>query len=124
MPDDEKWSTRFRLTRLDIRRCIMVKQDALMESLSSNLHGFLNQIHRDLSVPDKKFLRDGFIWLARSGYPIVCQMASEVPNQGAKYTTWVKRLGLHLTAESGFDEQVKQSVPTKNSVLVYSQRLT
>jgi len=27
------------LTRLDIRRYIMVKQDALMESLSSNLHG-------------------------------------------------------------------------------------
>src|SRR3990172_8824908 len=55
--DDEKWSVLFRLTRLDIRRYIMVKQDALMESLSSNLHGFLNQIQGDLSVPDKKFLR-------------------------------------------------------------------
>ena len=30
----------------------MVKQDALMESLSSNLHGFLNQINGNLSVPD------------------------------------------------------------------------
>jgi len=49
MSADEKWSVHFRLTRLDIRRYIMVKQDALMESLSSNLHGFLNQMD-DLSV--------------------------------------------------------------------------
>lgn len=89
----------------------MVKQDALMESLASNLHGFLNQIQGDLSVPDKKFLRDGFIGLVQSGHPIVCQMAREVPNQGAKYATRVKRLDLHLTAESDFDEQVKQSLP-------------
>jgi len=89
----------------------MVKQDALMESLSSNLHGFLNQIQGDLSVPDKKFLRDGFIGLVRSGHPIVCQMAREVPNQGSKYATRIKRLDLHLTAESDFDEQVKQSLP-------------
>jgi hypothetical protein len=89
----------------------MVKQDALMESLSSNLHGFLNQIQGGLSVPDKKFLRDGFIGLVRSGHPIVCQMAREVPNQGSKYITRVKRLDLHLTAESDFDEQLKQSIP-------------
>jgi len=63
MSDDEKWSVEFHLTRLDIRRFIMVKQDALMESLSSNLHGFLNQIQGDMSVPDKKFLRDSFIGL-------------------------------------------------------------
>jgi len=49
MSADEKWSVHFRLTRLDIRRYIMVKQDALMESLASNLHGFLNQMD-DLSV--------------------------------------------------------------------------
>jgi len=89
----------------------MVKQDASMESLSSNLHGFLNQIQGDLSVPDKKFLRDGFIGLIRSGHPIVCQMAREVPNQGSKYTTRVKRLDLHLTAKNDFDEQVEQSLP-------------
>jgi hypothetical protein len=89
----------------------MVKKDALMESLSSNLHGFMNQIQGDLSVPGKKFLRDGFIGLVRSGHPIVCQMAREVPNQGSKYTTRVKRLDLHLTAESDFDEQVKKSLP-------------
>jgi hypothetical protein len=27
MSDDEKWSVRFRLTRFDIRRYIMVKQE-------------------------------------------------------------------------------------------------
>jgi hypothetical protein len=45
----------------------MVKQEALMESLSSNLKGFLNQIQGNLSVPDKKFLWDGFIGLVRAG---------------------------------------------------------
>ena len=89
----------------------MVTQDVLMESLSSNLHGFLNQIQGDLSVPDKKFLRDGFIGMVRTGHPIVCQMAREVPSQGSKYTTRVKRLDMHLTAESDFDEQVKKSLP-------------
>lgn len=33
----------------------MVKQDFLMESLSSNLHGFLNQNKGNLSVPGKNF---------------------------------------------------------------------
>ena len=89
----------------------MVKQEALMESLSSNLNGFLNQIQSNLSVPDKKFLRDGLIGLVRAGHPIVCQIAREVPNQGPKYTTRVKRLDLHLTAESDFDERIKQSLP-------------
>lgn len=65
-----------------------------------------------MSVPDKKFVRDGFIGLVRAGHTIVCQMAREVPNQGSKYTTRVKRLDLHLTGESDFDEQIKQSPPT------------
>jgi hypothetical protein len=77
------------LTHLDIRRYIMVKQEALMEPLSSNLHGFLNQIQGNLSVPDKNFLRDGFIGLVRSGHPIVCQVAREVPNQGAGSNGWI-----------------------------------
>ena len=62
MSDDEKWSVHFRLTRFDIRRYIMVKQDALMESLASNLHGFLNQIQGDLSVPDKKISAGWIHW--------------------------------------------------------------
>jgi len=53
----------------------MVKQDALMESLPSNLHGFLKQ------------------------------------NQRSKYPSRVKRLDLHLPAETDFDEQVKESLP-------------
>ncbi len=81
----------------------MVKQDALMGSLSSNLHGFLQSIQGGLSGPDKKFLRDGFIGLIRAGHPIVCQMAREVPNQHSEYTTRVKRLDLHLTCERDFD---------------------
>jgi len=89
----------------------MVKQDALMESLSSNLHGFLKQINGDLTVPDKKFLRDGFVGLVRAGSPIVCQMAREIPTQRSKYTSRVKRLDLHLTAENDFDERVKESLP-------------
>jgi hypothetical protein len=85
----------------------MVKQDALMESLSSNLHGFLQSIAGSLSSPDKKFLRDGLIGLIRAGHPIVCQMAREVPNQTPMYTTRVKRLDLHLTCDNDFDLQVK-----------------
>lgn len=63
MSDNEKLGVDLRLTRSDIRRCIMVKQDALIVSLLSNLRGFLNQIHHDLTIPDKKFLQDGFFWL-------------------------------------------------------------
>ena len=90
----------------------MVKQDALMESLSSNLRGFLNPIGGELSVPDKKFLRDGFVGLIRAGSPIVCQMARQVLNQRSKYTSRVKRLDLHLTAQTDFDARIKQSLPS------------
>ncbi len=57
----------------------MVKQDALMGSLSSNLHGFLQSIQGGLSGPDKKFLRDGFIGLIRAGHPIVCRDGPRSP---------------------------------------------
>lgn len=89
----------------------MVKQDALMESLSSNLHGFLKQMGANLRVPQKKFLRDGLVGLVRAGHPIVCQMGREIPNQRSTYTSRVKRLDLHLTAETDFDERVKESLP-------------
>ncbi|MFB0555212.1 MAG: hypothetical protein ACETWQ_18035 [Phycisphaerae bacterium] len=45
----------------------MLKRKSLMESISSNLHNFLKKISNNLSVPDKKFLRDGFIGLLRCG---------------------------------------------------------
>jgi hypothetical protein len=89
----------------------MVRQDALMESLSSNLCGFLKRIDGNLTVPERKFLRDGFIGLVRAGHPIVCQMAREVPNQGSQYTSRVKRLDLRMTARTDFDERVKARVP-------------
>ena len=53
----------------------MLKRKALMESISSNLQDFLKRIGNNLSVPDKKFLRDSFVGLIRCGKPIVCQMA-------------------------------------------------
>ena len=49
----------------------MLKRRALMESVSANLHNFLENIGKNLSLPDKKFLRDGVIGLLRSGKPIV-----------------------------------------------------
>jgi len=54
----------------------MVKRAALMESLSSNLNDFLKKTSKNLSLPDKKFLRDDLIGLLRAGQPIVCQMAA------------------------------------------------
>ena len=55
----------------------MLKRIALIDSISSNLHGFLEKIAKNLSVPDKKFLRDSFIGLLRSGKPIVCQTSRQ-----------------------------------------------
>lgn len=88
----------------------MVKRHALMESVSSNLHGFLKQIGKNLSIPDKKFVRDAFIGLLRAGRPIVCQMARCLPNQRVKFVSRLDRLEQHLTKDSGFDQQVKQSM--------------
>jgi hypothetical protein len=81
-----------------------------MESVSSNLHGFLKQIGKNLSMPDKKFVRDAFIGLLRAGRPIVCQMARCLPNQRVKFVSRLDRLEQHLTKDSGFDQQVKQSM--------------
>jgi len=36
----------------------MLKRKALMESISSNLHSFLKNTGKNLSLPNKKFLRD------------------------------------------------------------------
>src|SRR4030043_368130 len=62
----------------------MLKRKALMESISSNLNGFLKKIAHNLSVPDKKFLHDSLIGLIRCGKPIVCQMARHLPNHKTK----------------------------------------
>lgn len=89
----------------------MLKRKALMESISSNLHEFLKKTGKNLSVPDKKFLRDGFIGLIRSGKPIVCQMARQMPNRRTKFLSRLDRLESHLGKDSNFDSKVKAQLP-------------
>ena len=89
----------------------MLKRRALMESISSNLHGFLKITANNLSVPDKKFLRDSLIGLLRCGRPIVCQMARQLPNQRAKFLSRLDRLEAHLLKDSDFDDRLKSALP-------------
>jgi len=89
----------------------MLKRTALMESISSNLHNFLKKIGKNLSVPDKKFLRDGLIGLIRCGQPIVCQMARHLPNQRTRFLSRLDRLESHLGKDSRFDSQLKTEFP-------------
>lgn len=89
----------------------MIKRKALMESISSNLHNFLKKIGKNLSVPDKKFLRDGTIGLIRAGKPIVCQMARHLPNQRTKFLSRLDRLEAHLGENAKFDNDIKAELP-------------
>jgi Transposase DDE domain len=89
----------------------MLKRTALIESISSNLHSFLKKIGKNLSLPDKKFLRDGFVGLLRAGQPIVCQMARHLPNQRTKFISRLDRLDQHLLKNSDFDNNVKEALP-------------
>jgi len=89
----------------------MLKRKALMESISSNLHNFLKKIGKNLSVPDKKFLRDSLIGLIRCGKPIVCQMARHLPNQRTKFLSRLDRLEAHLGKDSKFDSKLKAELP-------------
>ena len=90
----------------------MIKRFALLKSVSSNLHEFLKKIALNLSVPDKKFLRDAMIGLIRCGQPIVCQMARHLPNQRTKFLSRLDRLEHHLTKDSDFDDQIKAQLPS------------
>ena len=89
----------------------MLKRKALMESVSSNLHSFLKNIGKNLSVPDKKFLRDSVIGLVRCGKPVVCQMARHLPNQRTGFLSRLDRLEAHLTKHSLFDGKLKSQLP-------------
>ena len=89
----------------------MLKRKALMESISSNLHGFLKKIAHNLSVPDKKFLRDSLTGLIRCGKPIVCQMARQLPNQRTSFLSRLDRLESHLVKDSNFDNKIKTELP-------------
>ena len=89
----------------------MLKRKALMESISSNLHNFLKIIGNNLSLPDKKFLRDSTIGLIRCGKPIVCQMARHLPSQQTKFVSRLDRLDQHLLKNSDFDDNIKEALP-------------
>ena len=89
----------------------MLKRTALMESISSNLHNFLKKTGRNLSLPDKKFLRDSFIGLIRAGQPVVCKMARHLPNQRTQFISRLDRLDQHLVKDNAFDRQVEQTLP-------------
>lgn len=89
----------------------MLKRKALMESLSSNLHDFLKNITKNLSVPDKKFLRDSIIGIVRCGKPVVSQMARHLPNQRPRFLSRLDRLEAHLTKHSSFDDKLKSQLP-------------
>ena len=89
----------------------MLKRKALMESISSNLHEYLKKTGNNLSVPDKKFLRDSLVGLIRCGEPIVCQMARHLPNQRTKFLSRLDRLESHLVKDSDFDNKIKSVLP-------------
>lgn len=89
----------------------MLKREALMESLSSNLNDFLKKTSKKLSLPDKKFLRDSFIGLLRACQPVVCQMARHLPHQRTKFLSRLDRLEKHLVKDSNFDNQLKDVLP-------------
>jgi hypothetical protein len=89
----------------------MLKRIALMDSISSNLSGFLEKIGKNLSLPDKKFLKDAIIGLLRCGRPIVCQMARHLPNQRVGFLSRLDRLETHLVKNSDFNKLVKAELP-------------
>ena len=89
----------------------MFKRKALMESVSSNFDGFVKKISKNLSKPDKKFLKDASIGLLRAGKPIVCQMARQLPNQHTKFLSRLDRLDYGLVRNNGFDNKVKSELP-------------
>ena len=89
----------------------MLKRKALMESISSNLHNFLKKISKNLSLPDKKFLRDSTIGLIRCGKPVVCQIARQLPNQRTKFLSRLDRLEAHLVNNNNFDNKLKSQLP-------------
>ena len=89
----------------------MVRTHALMECLSANLHEFLHSIDNDLTVPQKKFLRDGFLGLLRAGRPVVCTMARKLPDQRTKFLSRLDRMEGNLNRQSDLDDKLKAALP-------------
>jgi hypothetical protein len=82
-----------------------------MESLSTSVNDFLKVVSKNLSLPDKKFLRDGLIGLIRGGQPVVCRMARQLPDQHTKFLSRLDRVEAHLAADNDFDDEVKEALP-------------
>ncbi len=101
----------------------MLKRYALMESISSNLYDFLKKTGKNLSLPDKKFLRDGLVGLLRAGQPIVCQMARHLPDQRTKFISRLDRLADNARNSVGsFSHQRKESpLPEPPTILWIKQ---
>lgn len=89
----------------------MVRTHALMESVSANLHEFLEQISAELTRPQKKFLRDGLLGLLRAGRPVVCRMARKLPDQRTKFLSRLDRMEANLNRQSDFDDKLKSALP-------------
>jgi len=73
---------------------------------------FLKKIAKNLSVPDKKFLRESLISLLRCGQPIVFQLARHMPNQRTTFLSRLDRLESHLAKNNGFDNKIKSELPS------------
>ena len=89
----------------------MVRMHALMESVSVNMHEFLEQITGDLTRPEKRFLRDGLLGLLRAGRPIVTRMARQLPRRRTKFLSRLDRLEENLNGQSDLDEKLKGALP-------------
>ena len=86
----------------------MVRSRALMESVSANMDGFLEQISAELARPPKKFLRDGLIGLLRAGRPVATRIARKLPQQRTKFLSRLDRLDRlaeDLNRESDLDRK-------------------
>lgn len=99
----------------------MVRINALMDNLSANLHDFLHIIDDDLTKPQKKFLKDGMVGLLRSGRPIVCRMARNLPHRRTKFISRRDRMEENLNRKGDLDEKIKVSLPNLWLPLVRDQ---
>jgi len=81
-----------------------------MESLSTSVNDFLKVVSKNLSLPDKQFLRDGLIGLIRGGQPVVCRMARQLLDQHNRFLSRLDRLEAHLAADNDFNGEVKEAL--------------
>lgn len=66
------------------------------------------QISHDLTKPQKKFLSDGLVGLLRAGRPVVCRMASRLPEQRTKFLSLLDSLEGNLNRQ---DDKLNAALP-------------